>query len=92
MKRKKNTLINRSRMIKPLLTVLIGVSFLTACETVNSNPCPTLFVYSKERQNIIADELQHCLASDKPCNSVTDIIIDYHVIREQIRACNGHSN
>ena len=21
-----------------------------------------------------------------------DIIIDYHVIREQIRACNGHSN
>jgi hypothetical protein len=56
---------------------------LTACVTPTSDVCPTLFVYSAERQSAAANELA---ALPEP-STLAEMIADYGVVREQIRVC-----
>jgi hypothetical protein len=50
-----------------------------------SDVCPTLFVYSAERQSAAADELA---ALPEP-STLAEMIADYGVVRSEIRVCSG---
>ena len=64
---------------------LIGLAFLSACATVVSDTCPTLFDYSETEQARAADELDVL-----PEGSALAVLIgDYGVVRNEIRACRG---
>jgi len=68
-----------------LLLVLIGPALLSACATVVSDTCPTLFDYSEAEQARAADELDAL-----PEGSVIARLVgDYGVVRNEIRACRG---
>jgi hypothetical protein len=50
-----------------------------------SDVCPTLFVYSAERQATAADELAALPAP----STLAEMIADYGVVRNEIRVCSG---
>lgn len=70
------------------ILLLIATAFLTACaqgDFENSAGCPTLYPYSDEVQGRAAEEL-----ASLPAGSVLgDMISDYGVVRNEIRACRG---
>lgn len=68
-----------------LILLLIAGLSLSACATVVSETCPTLFDYPQQVMDQAADELEQL-----PNDSVLpDLIGDYGVVREEIRACRG---
>ena len=68
-----------------LTLVLTGLVSLSACATVVSDTCPTLFDYSEEVQARAADELDAL-----PEGSALAVLVgDYGVVRAETRACKG---
>ena len=68
-----------------LTLALIGLACLSACATVVSDTCPTLFDYSEAEQARAADELDAL-----PEGSALERLVgDYGVVRNEIRACKG---
>jgi hypothetical protein len=71
---------------KPLLAVLaIATSLLAACVTAPSDgaPCPPVVPYSRELQARAAEEL--ALLPER--SAISEMLSDYAVMREQLRAC-----
>lgn len=68
-----------------LILVLTGLAFLSACATVVSDTCPTLFDYSRAEQARAADELDALPES----SALAKLVGDYGVVRNEIRACRG---
>ncbi len=46
--------------------------------------CPPVKAYSAQRQRAVRDELRSC---GPACKGVAGWIRDYHVLRQQVRAC-----
>ena len=68
-----------------LVLALTVPAWLSACATVVSDTCPTLFDYSDEVQARAADELDAL-----PSGSALAVLVgDYGVVRNEIRACIG---
>jgi hypothetical protein len=61
--------------------------FLTGCEGVGFDatvkPCPLVVEYSRAEQAIVADEL----AAMPQGAMIENWLVDYAVLREQVRAC-----
>jgi len=58
---------------------------LSGCVAAVSNVCPTIFDYSQEVQDQVANELQAL-----PEGSALSVMIGhYGVVRNEIRACRG---
>lgn len=68
-----------------LALVLTGLVSLSACATVVSDTCPTLFDYSNAEQARAAEELD-ALPED---SALARLVGDYGVVRNEIRACRG---
>lgn len=65
---------------------LIAAALLTGCAAVNSDPiCGTLFDYAPEFQKQAAQEL----STLPPGSAVGELVADYGVVRQEIRACRG---
>lgn len=64
---------------------LTGMVLLSGCVAAVSDACPTIFDYSQEVQDQVADELQAL-----PEGSALSVMIGhYGVVRNEIRACRG---
>jgi len=71
---------------KPLLIALMGAMTLSACSTtpiVVSDCAPPLTEYSMDFRKRVAAEL----ATLPPQSATVEMIADYRVLREQVRAC-----
>lgn len=68
-----------------LVLALTATAWLTACATVVSETCPTLFDYSVEQQTRAAEELEALPEG----SALAELIGDYGVVRNEIRACMG---
>ncbi len=71
------------RLILILSAIALAVWAIAGCSAVNPGPCPPLKAYTAEENNRLADELDAL-----PEGSITiDVIADYMVLRDQVRAC-----
>lgn len=70
-----------------LIPLLIGMSFLTACEKASSEgpSCPREKTYSKEFQIRLADALDPLPAG----SPIVSAMLDYIDLRGQAKACRG---
>lgn len=69
-----------------LLQTSLGISslLLIGCESTVSN-APPIREYSGDFQEEVAAELVAC----EDCNAITEMLIDYDLLRRQIRAARG---
>lgn len=86
--------------LRPLPSAILILIFLTACATDFSNSfevpetsgfeeeigCPTEKFYSETFLQQAAEEFE-----DLPEGSLKEMILDYRVLRDQVRACQGVS-
>lgn len=56
---------------------------LAGCSTIDASPCPPLKTYTPEQNEQLAQELDTL-----PGDAITiDVIADYMLLRDQVRAC-----
>ena len=71
------------RLILILCAIVLTIWAIAGCSTVNPGPCPPLKTYTAEENARLADELDKL----PPGAFTIDVIADYMVLRDQVRAC-----
>ena len=69
----------------PLVVLAIAASLLTGCATARSDgaPCPPVVPYSRDFLTRAADELDSLPSG----SAIEQMLADYQVMRDQVRAC-----
>jgi hypothetical protein len=66
-----------------VLITLFAVVALAGCSTIDAGACPPLKEYTPEQNERLAQELETL-----PGDAITlDVIADYMLLRDQVRAC-----